>query len=747
MLGWLVACATEWETGDFVVTRRDDGLLDIATLDGKALVNGLRFGVGDGDETYEMAVGSYRQVDGETRWVDLVAGRPAQLAGVWPLEADDGTRLADVRFSAVAADQLVVQLAGRAGNRVRWDAACTGDDHFAGLGEHAFDVDHAGSAFDLWVSEPGIGKTTTDAEPDSWFLTGARHQTSFPDPFLLRPEPLGLVVDSSVRLSVDLCTGDRWRVAAFHDTVTLVLLTGDTPLDVVAAHARMYGDPVLPPEWAFAPWNDAVGGVERVEAVAATLRAAGAPSSVIWTEDWKGAEETELGYHLLPEWEVDDELYPDASATDAALEALGFKWFAYFSPFVAEDSGAWEEAREYVIRQADGSPYLFEGVTFEPTTVLDFTRAGAAEWAQGKMAAAVAVGFDGWMADYAEWLPTDAQLASGDAEDLHNAWPLYWQDLNADALADQDATFFARSGWSGSGAIAPVHWPGDQRTSFDADDGLPTAVPLMLGDSVAGAVLTGSDIGGYQSVGNDPSTRELWFRWCELGAFSPVMRTHHGAFAAENWQFDTDAETVQHFARYAREHVALYPYLRGLAADAADEGTPIMQPIFLQFPEERWDRVDAYMLGPSLFVAPVVAAGRRALDVALPAGSGWYDWWAGTPATGGEVAAPLDEIPVFARSGAVIPLFDVIPDTLVDGPLDGLLTRSDADLSRTVRVYCGRDGSFTEADGTSYRAAGSCTGTGTTRGEMASGMLTAAGITLTIEGETARSYTLEVVGG
>jgi alpha-glucosidase (family GH31 glycosyl hydrolase) len=193
--------------------------------------------------------------------------------------------------------------------------------------------------------------------------------------------------------------------------------------------------------------------------------------------------------------------------------------------------------------------------------------------------------------------------------------------------------------------------------------------------------------------------------------------------------------------------VALYPYLRGLAADAADEGTPIMQPIFLQFPEERWDRVDAYMLGPSLFVAPVVAAGRRALDVALPAGSGWYDWWAGTPATGGEVAAPLDEIPVFARSGAVIPLFDVIPDTLVDGPLDGLLTRSDADLSRTVRVYCGRDGSFTEADGTSYRAAGSCTGTGTTRGEMASGMLTAAGITLTIEGETARSYTLEVVGG
>ena len=48
--------------------------------------------------------------------------------------------------------------------------------------------------------------------------------------------------------------------------------------------------------------------------VAAELRAAGAPGSIIWTVDWKGGEEGVDGYHLLPEWSVDTTLYPNAPA-------------------------------------------------------------------------------------------------------------------------------------------------------------------------------------------------------------------------------------------------------------------------------------------------------------------------------------------------------------------------------------------------------------------------------------------------
>ncbi|MDP7114454.1 MAG: hypothetical protein QGH45_20955 [Myxococcota bacterium] len=51
----------------------------------------------------------------------------------------------------------------------------------------------------------------------------------------------------------------------------------------------------------------------------------------------------------------------------------------------------------------------------------------------------------------------------------------------------------------------------------------------------------------------------MCYRWASLGAFSPVMRTHHGASDTENWQFDSDDETTEYWAGLAREHTRLFP--------------------------------------------------------------------------------------------------------------------------------------------------------------------------------------------
>ena len=129
------------------------------------------------------------------------------------------------------------------------------------------------------------------------------------------------------------------------------------------------------------------------------------------------------------------------------------------------------------------------------------------------------------------WLPVDAKLSAGvDAWDAHNQYPRWWQDTNFEVLGEADAAFFVRSGWVGTAGAAPVVWLGDQRTSFDTDDGFPTVLPLALGLAASGVPITTHDIAGYQSVGNDPSTKELWLRWAALGAYSPIMRTHHGAY-------------------------------------------------------------------------------------------------------------------------------------------------------------------------------------------------------------------------
>jgi alpha-glucosidase len=734
--------------GGFTVTRTGDGL-DV-TLGDRLLLTDLRADVGDGDEALQMATGSYAVASGSTTWRNYVlgataAGETASSATSRSLPLGDNATLLLI---ADAPDTLRVCVEGN-GNRVRFDAACTGNDHFVGLGEHAFDVDHASEAFPLWVSEPGVGKSESDDLPDDWFLTGTRHASSYPSPFMVRPEPISIEADTESRVEVDLCTGDRWGMATWAASSSFVIRAGDTPMELVQHHALASGDLEIPPAWALAPWNDAVGGEARVREVATALRAAGAPSSVIWTEDWKGAEENAFGYHLEGEWEIDRELYPGAEALASELEDQGFAWLAYFSPFLVEDTRAFDEAAEFAVRGGDGDPSMFPSASFAMASVLDLSRDDARAWAQDKMQAALDAGFDGWMADYAEWLPPDAQLAHADAIDDHNAYPRWWQETNEGVLSAHDgvdgALAFARSGWSGAASRIGVHWPGDQRTSFDADDGLPSVVPLMLGDAIEGLPLVGSDIAGYQSVGNDPSTKELWFRWCTLGAMSPVMRTHHGAYAAENWQFDTDAETLQHYARWARIHAELYPYLAGLVAEASARGTPLVRPTFFHHPGESWSRTDAYFLGPSLLVAPVVEAGATGRDIDLPTGPAWYDYWTGARAESGRFDVAVGEIAVFAPAGAIVPRFAVAPDTMLASGGAGLVTAAEADGARVVRVFAGAAGSFTEADGTTYRTDGAAASSGTGTGTFSSGTIEVAGMVVEIEGSVAREYRVEVV--
>jgi len=612
------------------------------------------------------------------------------------------------------------------------------------------DVDHVGQAFGVWVSEPGIGKTETEEYPDDWYFTGTRHASSYPFPFLLRPHQAhGLLADTTARVEVDLCASDpgRFSVQVWSGEARFLLLSGDGPLAVVERLTEHTGRLDLPAPWVFAPWNDAVRGPEKVRDVAALLRESGAPSSVIWTEDWKGAEEGAFGYHLKGEWFLDEEMYPDAIELAEELEREGFKWFAYFSPFVVDGTQTWDEAEAagVLISDAQGEPYRFSGVTFEDTSLVDLSSEDARQWAAERFEAALDIGFDGWMADYAEWLPTDAVLASGeDALTAHNAYPVWWQQLHAEVLEGRDAASFSRSGWVGAGGLAPVVWAGDQRTSFDADDGMPTVVPLGLGLSACGVPVYTHDVAGYQSVGNPPADKELFFRWAALGAFSPILRTHHGAFEEDNWQFFSDEETTAYWAEVARENMRLFPYRYGLARRAAEQGTPMVLPTSFLFDGEPWGRMDAWMLGDALLVAPVVEQGVEGRDVDLPAGTAWYDWTTLTEASSGWHDAALDAIPVFAAAGTTVPLFEQIPDTLVDVVDDGVTTLADMDDRRLVYFF-GGGGPFVEGDGTSYTPSGTPTGAAETEVTLTSGETAVGGLTVAIDGPRERTYRLIVV--
>jgi sulfoquinovosidase len=564
------------ELGAWLVeVDRDAGTFDLTHAERGDSLRGLRFGAGSGSYQLEQAFGSYMfdEVEHELSQVRGY-GRFLDEGETLSLEARDADRepMGLVLLTALDDDRLSVRWepSEEGTSRVLASADCDPDDHFMGLGGHAMDVDHVGQAFPLFVHEPGVGKVTDEDYPDDWSLTGTRHASSYPVPFLLRPHQAhGLLLNTHARVEVDLCASDpeRFSLLSWEPDLELVLVSGDGPLEVVQHASEHWGRIDQPPAWGLGAWVDAVGGSERVREVASMVREAGASVSAVWTEDWKGFELQTTGYRLSNEWFLDRELYPDAEEIDTELEALGLKWLAYFSAFVAEDTVTWDDAVDagVLIQGDDGEPYTFLGVSLKQTSLVDYTHPDAMDWSVAWMRACLDLGFDGWMADYGEWLPTDAVLyEDSDPLALHNRYPAGWQATNLAAIEGRDATFFSRSGWLGTQGLSPVVWGGDQRTSFEADDGFPTVLALGLGLAASGVPVFTHDIAGYNSVGNDPSDAELWYRWAGLGAYSPVMRTHHGAFDDENHQFDRDDETLAYFAELTREHTRLYPYRSGL---------------------------------------------------------------------------------------------------------------------------------------------------------------------------------------
>ncbi|MGH7295226.1 MAG: TIM-barrel domain-containing protein, partial [Polyangiaceae bacterium] len=595
-------------------------------------------------------------------------------------------------------------------------------------------VDARGETIPIWVQEEGIGKdlTTDDAKP-GWFLAGRRHSSYMPLPEFLAKRGYVAVADTVARSTFALCS-ERSDVARLELElpVTLNLFYGPDPHDALSRATAHFGRPRVPPAFAFAPWNDAIFGSANVRRVASALRAAGAPSSVIWTEDWRGGTWSGDNYTLKEEWDVDRTLYPDFESVASDLHAQGFKWLVYFNSFVEQDSAAWAETapQGYLIAQADGTPYTFDDAKFQPTSLVDLTKPAAVAWAVGKMKAAIALGADGWMGDYGEWLPTDAVLAGGSGLDEHDVYPRLWQVAQRQALDDSMAAdgverlSFVRSGWLGTPALADVFWGGDQRTDFEADDGMPTVLPIGIGVGLGGVSTFGSDIAGYQSATNPPATKELFFRWTELGAWSPVMRTHHGTQPKLEWSWESDADSTAHWVRYAKLHMALAPTMRSLAQAAHDTGVSIWRPLAVEFPSDAaaWPVADEVMVGPGLLVAPVQAAGASSRSVYLPAGT-WFPWGGGASVQGGAtVTAPaaMTEIPVYARAGALVIAYPDGVQTLTREPALAENASGVAD-DRVVYAFAGGSGALTEAPdagGLSYTvgvaAAGDATWNGAT---------------------------------
>lgn len=152
-------------------------------------------------------------------------------------------------------------------------------------------------------------------------------------------------------------------------------------------------------------------------------------------------------------------------------------------------------------------------------------------------------------------------------------------------------------------------------------------------------------------------------RWCEMNAFSPVMRGHEGLNPDLNAQFDASDEVLRHGADMAAVHAKLKPYLKAAVKYNAENGVGVVRPLFFYYDEPRaYEECYEYMLGRDILVAPVIHSGAKVREVYLPKDE-WIHIWTGEAYNGGIVSvdAELGNIPVFVRKSAqdVLDIFNI----------------------------------------------------------------------------------------
>lgn len=554
-------------------------------------------------------------------------------------------------------------------------------DRLYGLGIYGAGPEIRDARLATWAEEGPVGWGPLSP----WLRWTGR--VPFPRPFAtyapiacwLSPLGHGGWIANSERLEWDV-RGPRRTVVAWHSAMAGAIVVGADAAEVLKRQRAVLGRPPKVPAWVFGLWVDAVRGEAEVREVLGTLKSARVPATAVWVEDWMGSWEDARRFWMRPlshRW--DTTLYPGLPELSAHLHREGLRLLGYFCPEVAEGTDLYREAQDggHLVTDAAGRPVVVE-ILGHRHGELDLTRPETRAWVDRRLLEpARALGFDGWMADFGEHLPVQARLRDGtDGWTTHNRYPLLWQQTHRTfwetRRPDGDWVFFVRSAALGSAAVAPVLWGGDSDTDWDPADGLASVVPQALAAGLVGHALFATDIGGYMTFGlTRPSTRELYLRWAELAALLPVMRTHHGTARPRNWHWRRDADTLRLFARMARLHILLYPYLAALAEEAAETGMPLVRPLFLHNADPTsYTLRDQYLLGPSVLAAPALKPGMRSRRVYFPEGQ-WISWWDGEVRTGPgwhEMPAPLGRPPLFVRSGTVLPLAEGRP---VTGPCDG----------------------------------------------------------------------------
>jgi alpha-glucosidase (family GH31 glycosyl hydrolase) len=556
---------------------------------------------------------------------------------------------------------------------------------------------------------------------DTTAAVQAGQQGNSGGPFVWSTAGYGLLIDSdggypvveSTSGKLEFYYGDTTTEGRryFKDNVEYYVLLGE-PEDIMENYAHVTGQSPMMPEWSLG-FSNYEWGIDQAElyAMIDTYRAKGIPLDSYGIDyDWKNYGSDNYGEFT---WNTNN--FPDAasSALKNKLEGEGVKLIGITKPRIVtklSDGTVTQQGQAAI-----AGDYFYPGHAeytdyFYPVTVrsIDPYDEAVREWWWEHSAAAFDLGISGWWNDETDTVASGAaNYWFGNFTTLHLSQAIYegQREHTNDTVRVWQT---ARNYYPGTQRYATTIWSGDVGTQFAIDEniwwtnGLNDQKAAMLSTINNGQMKWGSDGGGFnQNTGTieNPSP-ELYTRWLQLAAFSPVFRVH-GNFNHQRqpWYYGFTAE--ENSKAVIQLRYSLMPYIYSYEQKALEKGVGLVKPLVFDYPNDAnvANDSDAWMFGDWLLASPVTERYQTTKWIYLPAGT-WIDYFTGLVYQGGQYVEyavngeSWTDVPLFIKQGAIIPTQKALNYTSEEAVSEIMLDIFPSSAQSSFRLY--------DDDGSSY---------------------------------------------
>ncbi|WP_207511979.1 TIM-barrel domain-containing protein [Longitalea luteola] len=510
---------------------------------------------------------------------------------------------------------------------------------------------------------------------------------NFSVPFFISSAGYALFFDNPSKGYVDIGLTDKNTLEAGFTSgeLTYYVVFGRNLDEIMTNYTSITGRQPLPPRWVFGNFVSRFGyrSEEQVKQVVGKMKQDHFPMDglvfdLFWFGDAVKGTMGNLDWVNTQKWPNPKQMLTDFKTKDHLKSIL------VTEPYILQNTKTYAEATPFLATGANGSAMMIPDLYFGTGGLVDIFRKQSQDWIWKYYKKQIGNGVSGWWLDLAEPEKHPAGMVHNlkdygvarpmGGDEVHNVYAHYFSKMffekYSSDVSDQRLVLLNRSGFAGSQRYGVLPSTGDVARSWS---GLKAQPLLLLGMSLSGLPYTHSDAGGLAAT--EQADPELYTRWLQFAAFTPVFRPHGTALEdldksiksipSEPCFWDEPHKSI--VRNYIKLRYQLLPYNYSLSYDQAVLGKPLMRPLYYySFADSSALRAeDEYFWGDNILVAPVTSQGATSRMLYLPAGK-WYSLLNNSVTDGGKwITQPADikQIPVFVKEGSFVPMW-ITKDTI-----------------------------------------------------------------------------------